>query len=371
MKRIVNVVCALLAVTGLPPSPGFASPAENDLMRDLSSMGSSRAAHTITTLADGSALVVGGFIADEKQIAGVEVFDARRQQFRTIDNAIHPRHSHTASLLPDGRVLIAGGYDLQARYVDTAEVFDPATARFTHAGNMTVPRADHTAVVLADGRIAFIGGTSTGWTILDSIEIYDPKTGEISAAGRMSVPRMSHTSVLLSDGRVFIAGGRNGRGSTVQIYNSTETFDPSTGQSRPCAHMQTRRHKHDAIALADGRVLITGGSNEYDTRGRYDSAEIFDPTRNAFMPAAKMHMPRYKHRGSSLLLPNGKVLIAGGATQAEMYDPTTNTFALVTGESRLQGHFPAVALLPARRVLITGGYASPDSPSRGAWIYQF
>jgi hypothetical protein len=334
-------------------------------------MSSSRAAHTISTLEDGSALVVGGFIANEKQIAGVEVFDAKRQQFRMIDNAMTPRHSHTATLLPDGRVLITGGYDLQANYLDTAEVFDPATARFALAGNMTVPRADHTAVRLADGRIAFIGGTSTRWTILDSIEIYDPKNGEFSEAGRMSVPRMSHTSVLLSDGRIFIAGGRNGRGSTVQIHNSSEIFDPRTGQSQPSTHMQTRRHKHDAVALADGRVLITGGSNEHDSRGRYDSAEIFDPARNAFMPAAKMHMARYKHRGSSVLLPSGKVLIAGGATRAEMYDPTTNTFAPVAGESRLQGHFPAVALLPSRGVLITGGYASPDSTSRSAWIYEF
>jgi hypothetical protein len=135
--------------------------------------------------------------------------------------------------------------------------------------------------------------------------------------------------------------------------------------------MRIRRHKHDGVLLADGRVLITGGSDERDGRGMYGSAEIFDPARNSFMPAATMNKARYKHRGSSLLLPNGKVLIAGGAAQPELYDPSTDTFTLLDSESRLHGSFSAISLLSDHRVLITGGYFRPDSPSKGAWIYEF
>lgn len=370
MKRVVDIFGVALAVMGLTLSAGVAVPSTNARLRDLPPMSSSRAAHTMTTLEDGSALIVGGFIADEKQIAGVEMFDAKRRLFRTVRNAITPRHSHTATLLPNGRVLIAGGYDARARRLDAAEIFDPATSQFVPAGRMTVPRADHTAVPLRDGRVAIIGGSSTGWTILDSIELYDPSTGEFTDLGRMNVPRMSNTSVLLRDGRIFIAAGRRGRGATLEIYRTTEIFDPATGRSTRAADMHIARHKHDAVVLADGRVLITGGSDENDSHGRYDSAEIFDPVRNIFVPAARMRMARYKHRGSSKLLPNGKALIAGGAAQAELYDPATDTFDLVASASQLHGHFSAVGLLPDHRVLITGGYARPDSPSSGAWIYD-
>lgn len=370
MKPVADLFRVALAVTSLSLSAGVAASSENALLRDLPPMNSPRAAHTMTTLEDGSALIVGGFIGDEKQIAGVEVLDAKQQLFRALRNAITPRHSHTATLLPNGHVLITGGYDAQARYLDTAEIFDPATSQFAPTGRMTVPRADHTAVPLPDGRVAIIGGSSTGWTILDSIEFYDPSSGKFTQLGLMKAPRMSNTSVLLRDGRIFIAAGRKGRGATLEIYRTTEIFDPATGRSTRAADMHIARHKHDAVVLADGRVLITGGSDENDSRGRYDSAEIFDPVRNIFVPAATMRMARYKHRGSSQLLPNGKALIAGGAAQAEMYDPATDTFELIPGQSQLHGHFSAVALLPDRRVLITGGYARPDSPSSGAWIYE-
>ena len=45
---------------------------------------------------------------------------------------------------------------------------------------------------------------------------------------------------------------------------------------------------------------------------------------------------------------------AGGATQAEEYDPLTGESELVGGGARMAGQFSAAALLPGERVLITG-----------------
>ena len=61
------------------------------------------------------------------------------------------RAAHTATLLANGKVLIAGGFN----YTDvlaTAELFDPATGTFTPTGDMTTPRFWHTATLLATAR---------------------------------------------------------------------------------------------------------------------------------------------------------------------------------------------------------------------------
>jgi hypothetical protein len=44
-----------------------------------------------------------------------------------------------------------------------------------------------------------------------------------------------------------------------------------------------------------------------------------------------------------VLLPDGTVLIGGGARQAELYDPVSNIFAIVVGEARMDAQVPLVA----------------------------
>src|SRR5947209_5838153 len=88
---------------------------------------------------------------------------------------------------------------------------------------------------------------------------------------------------------------------------STPTSAPA-GRVVRSASMHARRADHTATLLRDGRVLIAGGMVE---NGVFlDSAEIFDPAKQIFTPAANMRSRRVGH--SATLLPNGKVLIAGG-----------------------------------------------------------
>jgi hypothetical protein len=83
-----------------------------------------------------------------------------------------------------------------------------------------------------------------------------------------------------------------------------------------------------------------------------------------------MRLPRYKHAGSSIVLASGLVLIAGGAPQAETYDPVRRLFAIVPGDVRLAGRFAAVARLGTGGALITGGYRDRLGPQSSAWIYH-
>ncbi|MGC2285464.1 MAG: hypothetical protein WA542_09455 [Candidatus Acidiferrum sp.] len=76
---------------------------------------------------------------------------------------------------------------------------------------------------------------------------------------------------------------------------------------------------------------------------------------------------------TSTLLPDGKVLIAGGGPFAELYDETTGRFTEVLGSLGAARFFASATLLTGGKALITGGYAEsngelPSTP--GAWLYQ-
>ena len=187
----------------------------------------------------------------------------------------------------------------------------------------------------------------------------------------MTTARESHTATLLNDGKVLIAGGHQGRRSAITIYTSAEIYNPANGSFTAAGNLTVKRHKHDATRLADGRVLIVGGSDERDGDGAYRNAEVFNPTNGSFTSVKNnMNTARYKLQGTAILLKNGKVLIAGGANRAEVFDPTTNSFSFADGDMGTKRLFATATLLKNGQVLITGGYTDGNIVSANAWIYQ-
>lgn len=332
-------------------------------------MSASRAAHTATALPDGRVLVAGGFVAKGSP-NGAELYDADAGRFVPLPPMVTTRHSHTATLLPSGKVLIVGGYGEGSTTLAAAELFDPTTETFSPTGSLGAARADHVAVLLENGTVLIAGGLGTGWTYLASAELYDPATGQFSPTGSMTAERESHTGVRLPDARVLIAGGHHGPRANLQLLASAETYDPATGIFHRVGDLQVRRHKHDAVVLPNGHVLVTGGSDERDDKGAYRSSELFDPATDTFAAGPRMERARYKHANSSLVLPSGLVLIGGGAPEAETFDPRSGRFALVDGSPRMAGQLAAVARLPAGGALITGGYGNGDGPRSSAWRYR-
>ena len=139
------------------------------------------------------------------------------------------------------------------------------------------------------------------------------------------------------------------------------------------------RAGHTATRLLDGRVLITGGIG---SEGLEAEAELYDPSTGSFAPTGRMLSPRV--RPTSTRLEDGRVLIAGGMTRqanllsatAELYDPSTGSFT-PTGAMTEPRTEHAGTLLLDGRVLVVGGLgddidrgltsAELYDPSTGTW----
>jgi hypothetical protein len=299
--------------------------------------------------------------------ASAELFDPATRRFSSTGSLGTPRAAHTATLLADGRVLIAGGYN--GEWLATTEIYDPRAGTFAPGPDLLEARSDHLAITLGDGRVLFVGGTSTGYTFLASAELLDAARLTVARTGVMSVARESHVGVRLPNGTVLVAGGHAGRRADIRLYDSAELYDPVSGRFRPTGSMTRQRHKHAGGLLADGRVLMTGGADERDDRGEYRDAEVYDPKTERFAPLGEMRRARYKHQGTMTLLADGRVLIAGGAGDPELFDPATGRFTLVPASNALAGNFSTATRLTNGQVLIAGGYGNGTGARRSAWLF--
>lgn len=372
-RTLIHSFFIASALAALPRPADRATPRSGTFggsVMAIAPMSIERAAHTATTLPDGRVLIAGGFAVESRAGLSAELFDPAAGRFSPLPRMVVPRHSHTATMLPNGKILIAGGYGSGSAIVSSAELFDPATNTFVSTGSMIARRAGHVAVLLSNGKVLLAGGVGPGWSFLASAELYDPATGTFTRTGAMTVPRESHVAVLLQDGRALVIGGHRDRRENIVLYTSTETYDAATGTFRRAADMTMRRHKHDAVLLRDGRVLVTGGSDERDENGAYSSTEFFEPASGRFVVGPSMVHTRYKHQGTAVMLPNGNVLVAGGSARAELFDARSQMFTTLDGDARLAGLFGAASRFGTGNVLITGGYGNGAGPRASAWVYR-
>jgi hypothetical protein len=134
-------------------------------------------------------------------------------------------------------------------------------ASWTATGSLLEARANHTATLLSDGRVLVAGGGGSGLSaLLATAELYDPASGSWTATGSMNGVRILHTATLLADGRVLVAGGADGIGETsVDALATAELYDPDSGSWTATGTMIEARAHHTATLLPDGKVLLAGG----------------------------------------------------------------------------------------------------------------
>jgi hypothetical protein len=356
---------AFFLAVGLCPS-NTVPPATGRIER-VASLGTPRAAHTTTALPSGQLLVAGGMGHGESSLRSAELVDLSTGSAKAVSPMASARSGHTAIALPGGRVVLAGGYN--GSYLNSIEVFDGALKRFETMGQLTEGRSGHTATLLKDGRILIAGGVGDGWTFLSSAEVFDPRSGRSEAVGNMSVARESHTATLLRDGRVLIVGGHRGRREAMEVHSSAEIFDPVPARFHPAGRLTTARHKHDAVLLPDGRVLVLGGADRTDRRF-YATTEVCNPTSATCEPGPSMLSTRYKFQGTVVPLTNGDILVASGARDAEVLDQRSFTFHKVPGPFPAAYFYATATRVSSGDVAIIGGYDPRNRNTEGVWLFR-
>ncbi|MGH8895241.1 MAG: Kelch repeat-containing protein, partial [Actinomycetes bacterium] len=339
-------------------------------IQPLPRMTLSRAAHTATALPDGRVLVAGGCTADgcEGATRGArsELFEPERRAFVAGPAMTTPRAGHTATPLPGGAVLIVGGYTGEgAAPLASAEVFDPGEGSFRGTASMSVGRGAHSAVALSDGRVLVMGGVSGAEQFLDSAEMYDPRTGRWTRTGPMTTARSAAAAVALADGRVLVTGGQAVAG---EVLDTAEVFDPASGRWRRAGRLTDGRYKHAASLLADGRVLVVGGSGPGDQAEQLASAELYDPSSNRFSATGSMQFARFKIPDAVAIGPDGRVVVAGGASTVEVFDPVAESFTPMEGRLGDALSFSTATVLGDGRVLVLGGYDASIAARSDAYL---
>jgi WD40 repeat protein len=275
-------------------------------------------------------------------------------------------------LINNDKVLVTSGFN-GTGLTNTSELYDPQSKTWKFTGNINRARQSWRSnlVNLPNGRALLVGGADQNVTSLASAELYDPGVGTWSYAASMNVPRRQPAVVALKSGKVLVAAGANGPPDGNRFLASAELYDPATNQWTFTGSMHVAREIGGAVLLHDGRALVAGGEGPWNTPG--NTAEIYDPTTGQWTLTAPM--PYGWFGGASMLvLPNGKVLAAGGSNSsiistAIIYDPAQGTWSYTgsMSEARSQG---SIALLGNGKVLVAGGNGANGKDLQTSELYD-
>ncbi len=274
---------------------------------------------------------------------------------------------------PDGRVVVMGGHDGGEVGIKAVNVFDPITKTWIKKPDMQYARWYPSLTELPDGRMVTFSGQISPGTFADTPEIYNPATG-LTTTLPFSTPQLREiqypqTSVI-PNGKVLTISAEQG---SVNLYDPVASTWNTVGTTQVPYGVWT--------SFAPGKYLITGGGaafNSYSPSNPGPSqrtVRILDMTSGSPVWSATGDMSAGRSFHNVTMLPNGKALAIGGATvvndfattgtlTAEQWDPASGSWTQVASPARPRMYHSVSILLPDGRILSAGGGRLAPAPDQ-------
>ena len=295
---------------------------------------------------------------------------------RVVTNTRHDMFCPGISIDGTGMMIVTGGND-----ASQTSLYDASTDKWIEGPSMKLRRGYQSSTTLSDGRVFVIGGSFTGGSNLPKDgEVYDPET-----RGWTRLPGAKVKPMLTDD---FEAAWRADNHGWLFGWKNQTVFQAGPSKAMNWYYMEGAGSFHGAANRLDdedsmsgnavmfdavkGKILTLGGSPDYDKAFATANAHIITLGEPGDIPkvelaaeAGEMHSKRVFH--TSVVLPDGKVFIAGGQTFGvafneenvhfvpELYDPETDTFIQLQQNNIIRVYHSLSILLPDGRVLNGGG----------------
>ena len=264
--------------------------------------------------------------------------------------------------LPDGRLFVVGGHITNNHGLPNSNIFDPATSSWEVGPPMAQGRWYPTATTLPNGDVLVLAGTDEAGAIASVPEVWNGSGWRRLTSASLALPDYPRAFVA-PDGRVFYAG---------QLKQSRwlDVGGTGTWSIGPSLNSATRPYG-SAVMYAPGKILYVGGGTPPTNTAETIDLNSANPhwTYTGSMAYARWNL-------NATLLPTGSVLVTGGTGDsdrsnpagavnvAELWNPSSGQWAqLATAAPLLRGYHSTALLLPDGRVLHAGGGDGGSTPN--------
>jgi hypothetical protein len=256
-------------------------------------------------LPDGRLLVVGGTTASTGGLRRATVFDAFSRSWSGTNDMAQGRYYPTTTTLPNGDILAVSGHDTTKAVVTIPEVWNGSSWRRLTTASLSIPDPYYPAMFVAPNGKVFLAGFPQTTRYLDVTG-----TGQWTIVGNRNVAdRTMGSALMYAPGKVLYAGGGDPPTASAEVIDLNQA-SPSW---RTVSSMAFARRQMNATLLADGSVLVTGGTSGpgfNDQARAVHAAELWNPQTESWRTLASESRTRTYH-GTALLLPSGQVLSSG------------------------------------------------------------
>lgn len=330
----------------------------------------------------------GGF--DVSGGSNAYVWDPFYDKFTLVRNTTTNLFCSGHSFLPDGKLLVTGGHNIAIhpdghllpelegvgeRHIN---IFDYRTNSWSRGPDMAKGRWYPYNVTLANGETAIVAGSylnrflngAPSFLQNTTAEIFSlndtlPLGGTLRPSGTFPIQVPPYPFLHLApDSRVFMASA-GGFFLSMLLNPATDSWSFGPDAMKEIHDVGT------SVTYDLGKVMVAGGRAHLSRAINRVEVINFNQSSPVWSDANPMNFPRMHF--TSVLLPDGKVFVAGGTKctgtntvksadcpdgavkTPEIWDPATGQWSVMAPHQKVRVYHSTALLLPDARVLVGGG----------------